>query len=198
MLIIIVIFSFCFHYLAFEYPSSVCFSITNWEKNPKLFMQFMQPHKSQHNTFYSWLMWAVWKHGPTTFCWKNVQWRMKKEASIDEHPAHTISGFPQESVIQLICGNGVTALCINWSINLGEQDLHLNYCFQHCWIHTLSTSWFHTRVMHQPHLWFFSLKGSLGLQKTPNYHFGLWKHLMRTFDDWDSKVCLVCLRGDYG
>lgn len=165
-------------------------------KNPKL---FMQSHKSQHKTSYSWLTWAVWKHGPTTFCWKNILWRTKKEASIDEHPVHTVSGFPQDSVIQVIYGNGVAVLGINSSVNLGDQDLHLNYWFQCCWIHSLSTSQFHTRVMHQPHhLWFFSLKGNLGLQKNRNYHFGLQKHLMRTFDEQDSKVCLVCLRGNYG
>ena len=143
---------------------------------------FSKPAKST-NTSYSWLMWNVWKHGPTTFCWKNIQWRTEKEASIDEHPVHTISGFPQNSVIHVIYGNGVVVLGINSSINLGDQDLHLNYWFQCCWIHTLSTSQFHTGVMHQPHLWFFSLKGNLGLQGVETTTLASentwWGHLMR-------------------
>lgn len=122
MLIIIVIFSFCFSLFSF-WISFFCL-LLNYKlgKTPKL---FMQSHKSHHNSFYSWLTRVVWKHNPTTFCWKNIQWRTKKEASIDEHPVHTVSGFSQDSVIQVVYGKGVDLLGINRSIDLGHQDLHL-------------------------------------------------------------------------
>lgn len=114
-----------------------------------------------------------------------------------KHPVHTVSGFSQDSVIQVVYGNGVDLLGINQSIDLGHQDLHLAPVLLNTYpVHIPFPYWGHASA--SPVIFFcFSLKGNLGLWRSQNYHFGLWEHLMRTFSEQDSTVCLVCLKVNY-